>query len=214
MIDGSEVLAHPIIPVVEIGNAHNAVPLSEALLAGGISVIEITLRTAAALDAIKQIRKQTPEMLVGVGTVSTLEQSLNARNAGAQFGVSPGCNREVIQSFQQAGLPFIPGVMTPTEIESAMQENCHFLKFFPASAAGGPSTLKAFSGPYLGQGVQFCATGGVTLENMQSYLDLPIVNSIGGSWLATPRQIAEREWTKITEQAHQACSMTAKGESK
>ncbi len=214
MIDSSSILEHPVIPVVEIADANQAVPLSEAILAGGISILEITLRTENAIDAIELVRKHTPEMLVGAGTVSTLDQSLSARNAGAQFGVSPGCNHEVIESFHHAGLPFIPGVMTPTEIESAMKANCHFLKFFPASAAGGPTTLKAFAGPYLGQGIRFCATGGITLENMQNYFSLPIVNSIGGSWLATPTQIADGNWAQITQQVREANQAYAAGESK
>lgn len=195
-----QIQAQQIIPVVEIDAATNAEPLAEAILNGGISILEITLRTHAAIDAIRVIRHRFPEMLIGAGTILTLEQSVQTRDAGVQFGVSPGLNPEIVKSFQQEQLPFIPGVMTPTEIESAIKLHCSFLKFFPASAAGGPPFLRALSAPYADQDIQFCATGGVTLDNMNEYLELPLVCSIGGSWLASRQQIAENQWTKITQQ--------------
>ena len=143
-------------------------------------------------------------MLVGAGTVTTLEQSAQARDAGAQFGVSPGLNPDIVNSFHNEGLPLLPGVITPTEIESAIGLNCSLLKFFPAAAAGGPTFLGALSGPYASRNISFCATGGITLDNMDQYLQLPLVNSIGGSWLASRQQIAEKQWQQITRQVSQA----------
>lgn len=198
------ILQHPIIPVVEIESAADAAHLAEAILAGGISIIEITLRTDAAIHAIRTIHKRFPEMLVGAGTIVTPEQAGHARDAGAHFGVAPGFNPEIVESFHEASLPFIPGVMTPTEIESAARTGCTLLKFFPARAAGGPEFLRALCGPYRHHGIHFCATGGVTPENMLDYLAIPLVNSIGGSWLATRDQIADKAWEVITQQVELA----------
>lgn len=195
-----KIVAQRIIPVVEIDSANNAVPLAEAIMTGGIPILEVTLRTHEAIESIDKIRNRVPEMLVGAGTVLSLEQSTQVKDAGAQFGVSPGLNPIIVDRFEEMDIPFIPGVMTPTEIESALQKNCLFLKFFPASIAGGPDFLRAISGPYANQGMRFCATGGVKLDNMNEYLDIPIVNSIGGSWLATRSQIVNQQWQQITEQ--------------
>ena len=200
----NEIQRHRVIPVIEIDSVANVEPLVEALLAGGINILEITLRTSSAIDAISIICKQFPDMLVGAGTVLTLEQSQKVQDAGAQFGFAPGLNPEVVKSFHDNALTFIPGVMTPTEIEHAVKLDCHYLKFFPASSAGGPSFLKALSGPYAWSGIQFCATGGVNLKNMNQYLEIPTVAAIGGSWIAARRQIAERSWSTITRQARQA----------
>ena len=195
---------HRIIPVVEIDDAEHAVALSEALLAGGISVIEITLRTPAGVRAIERIARDVPDILVGAGTVLTLEESHQARDAGAQFGVAPGTNRQVVESFHLAGLPFLPGAITPTEIEMAMDAGCRLLKFFPASVSGGPPMLKALQGPYSHKGIQFCATGGIGADNLRDYLSLNAVWAVGGSWLATRRQIADQHWASITAGAKTA----------
>lgn len=202
MID--ELLKRKVIPVIVIKDAEDAVPLAEALLAGGADVIEVTFRTAAAADAISRIHKALPEMLLGAGTVLTTEQADRAIDAGAGFGLAPGLNAKVVKHFQSRGGTFIPGVMTPSEIELGIELGCKLLKFFPAGAAGGVDMLKALSGPYASQGIKFCPTGGVSLNNMIDYLNLPIVSAIGGSWLATKQQIADKDWAVITSQTKEA----------
>ena len=199
-----ELLKRPIVPVIVIENANDAEPLAEALLAGGIDVIEVTFRTAAAADAITRINKAFPDMLLGAGTVLSPEQADQAIDAGAGFGLAPGLNPDVVSRFQSRGGVFIPGVMTPSEIEKALTLGCELLKFFPAENAGGLATLKALSGPYAVTGVKFCPTGGVNLANMTDYLALPIVASIGGSWIATKQQIGQKDWKAITRQASEA----------
>lgn len=199
-----ELLKRPIIPVIVIEDAEDAVPLAEAILAGGIDVIEITFRTAAAADAIARIARACPQMLVGAGTVLTPEQADRAVDAGARFGLAPGLNPDVVKRFQARGGLFVPGVMTPSEIEQGLTLGCKLLKFFPAGAAGGTAMLKALAGPYASQGVQFCPTGGVNLENMMEYLSLPVVAAIGGSWLATKQQIAGKDWSGITANVREA----------
>jgi 2-dehydro-3-deoxyphosphogluconate aldolase/(4S)-4-hydroxy-2-oxoglutarate aldolase len=200
----NELLKRPIIPVIVIEDAADAVPLADALLAGGMDVIEITFRTAAAADAIRAIRQARPDMLVGAGTVVTTEQADRALAAGVSFGLAPGLNPRTVKTFQDAGTLFIPGVMSPSEIEQGLEFGCKLLKFFPAGAAGGVPMLKALGGPYASQGLQFCPTGGINLENMNDYLSLPIVSAIGGSWLATKQQIADKDWERITNQAKAA----------
>ena len=199
-----ELLNRPIIPVIVIEDADDAVPLAEALLEGGVDVIEVTFRTAAAADAISRIAKVFPDMLLGAGTVLTKEQAEKAISAGAGFGLAPGLNPDVVEYFQSLGGFFIPGVMTPSEIEKGMSLGCKLLKFFPAGAAGGISMLKALAGPYASQDVKFCPTGGINLENMNDYLILPMVSCIGGSWLATKQQIAVHQWSVITQQVREA----------
>lgn len=199
-----QLLNRPIIPVIVLDEVEAAEPLAEALLEGGIDVIEITFRTAAAAPAIERIRKKFPEMLVGAGTVVTPEQSQRAIDAGVCFGLAPGLNPETVRFFQQRQILFIPGVLTPSEIELGLSLGCKLLKFFPAGLAGGPKMLSALGGPYAGLGVQFCPTGGVNLDNMNEYLSLPIVSNIGGTWLATQRQIAMKQWSTITRQTKDA----------
>ena len=177
----NDIQRHPVIPVVEIDRAENAVPLAEAIVEGGINIIEITLRTDAAIDAIDRIRKRVPTMLAGAGTVLTREQGKRVREAGAQFGVAPGLDQELVEDFKQYDMPFIPGVMTPSEFTQAHRLGCSMVKFFPAESAGGVKFLKAISGPFQSSGMTVCATGGVTLSNMQSYLDMPMVSAVGGS---------------------------------
>jgi len=199
-----DLLKRPIVPVIVIEDADNAEPLAEALLAGGIDVIEVTFRTAAAADAITRISKAFPDMLLGAGTVLTTEQADRALNAGAGFGLAPGTNPDVVAHFQSRGGVFIPGVMTPSEIEKGLTLDCKLLKFFPAGTAGGVAALKALSGPYAATGVRFCPTGGINPGNMMDYLNLPIVASIGGSWIATKQQISDRDWQAVTRQASEA----------
>lgn len=196
--------ANPIIPVIVIDDENDACPLAEALLNGGIEVIEITFRTKAAAGAIKAIKKQFPDMLLGAGTVITPEKAQIAIDSGVDFGLAPGTNPEIIKLFQKNNTLFIPGVMTPTDIELALANNCTMLKYFPAENAGGVKMLKAMSAPYLSMGVKFCPTGGISIDNMNDYLLLPTVSNIGGSWLATKELIAEKQWLVISEHARAA----------
>ncbi|MEX1180810.1 MAG: bifunctional 4-hydroxy-2-oxoglutarate aldolase/2-dehydro-3-deoxy-phosphogluconate aldolase [Cucumibacter sp.] len=204
-----ELARRAIIPVIVINDAGDAEPLAEALLKGGIDVIEVTFRTAAAADAIAKIAKSFPDMLLGAGTVVTQDQARRAIDAGVSFGLAPGLNPETVKAVQKAGKLFVPGVMTPSEIEQGLSLGCKLLKFFPAELVGGVAFLKAMSGPYAAQGIRFCPTGGVGLDNMNDYLSLDIVFSVGGSWLATSKQIEEKDWVTITKQAKQAVAKVA-----
>jgi 2-dehydro-3-deoxyphosphogluconate aldolase / (4S)-4-hydroxy-2-oxoglutarate aldolase len=199
----------PIMPVIVIDNAENAVPLAEALLAGGLNWIEITLRTQAALESIRRIAASVPEMRVGAGTVITEELGERAIEAGATFGLAPGFSRKILRVFKTANVPFIPGVCTPTEINTALEHHYTYLKFFPAEPAGGAEYLKAANAPYKSYGIRYCPTGGLNLQNMKDYLKLPEVFTIGGSWLATQKQIASKDWATITRQTQEALAVAA-----
>lgn len=194
----------PVIPVIVLDDANDAEPLAEALIKGGLNIIEVTFRTAAAAESIERIAKAFPEMLVGAGTVVTPEQAKRAVDAGSKFGLAPGTDPETIAYFKEQDIPFIPGVMTPSDIQAAIKAGCQHLKFFPAGAAGGPKLLKAMVAPYANLGVKFCPTGGVSLDNMLDYLAMPEVFAIGGSWLATKAQIAAKDWSTITQQVREA----------
>ena len=200
----NEISKRPIIPVIVIEDADDAIPLAEALLEGGMDIVEVTFRTDAAADAVQRIAKAFPKMLLGAGTILTREQAQQALDAGIQFGLAPGLNPEIVNFFRSSGVLFIPGVMTPTEIEKGLSLGCKLQKFFPAGLAGGVKMLQALAGPYSGQDLQFCPTGGVNLDNMNDYLSLPIVSNIGGSWLATKQQIEEKQWSVITGQVKAA----------
>ena len=200
----NELLKRPVIPVIVIDNANDAEPLAEALLKGGMDVIEVTCRTAAAPEALKRIKKAFPEMLVGAGTVVTPDQAKMCIDTGVSFGLAPGLNPDTVKFFQKNKTLFIPGVMTPSEIEQGLVLDCKMLKFFPAGAAGGINMLKNMAAPYVSLGVKFCPTGGVSLDNMNDWLALPIVSAIGGSWLATQKQIADKQWDVITAQVKAA----------
>lgn len=196
--------SRPVVPVIEIANPDDAVPLAKALLAGGIDVIEVTFRTAAAADAMSQIKQHVPDMLVGAGTVVSEDQVQRALEIGVSFGVAPGLNPQTVAAFQAAGIPFLPGIATPSEIERGLSLGCKLLKFFPAEASGGVAMLKALSAPYASLGVQFCPTGGINLQNLQDYLSLPTVASIGGSWIATKQHIETGDWDGISARASDA----------
>lgn len=194
----------PVIPVIVIDDVTDAKPLANALLQGGLNIIEVTFRTAAAAGAIEAIANEFPEMLVGAGTVVTPEQAKIAIESGSKFGLAPGTDPETIAYFKERNVPFIPGIMTPSDIQTAIKAGCEHLKFFPAGAAGGPKLLKAMAAPYTNLGIKFCPTGGVSLDNMNDYLSMPEVFAIGGSWLATKAQIAAKDWGKITTQVKDA----------
>jgi len=199
-----ELLKRPVIPVIVIDDANDAEPLAEALLAGGMDVIEVTCRTAAAPEALARIKKAFPEMLIGAGTVVTSDQARMCIDTGVNFGLAPGLNPDTVRFFQDNNTLFIPGIMTPSEIEQGLALGCKMLKFFPAGAAGGVNMLKNLGAPYASLGVRFCPTGGLNLDNMNDYLSMPIVSAIGGSWLATKRQIAEKQWDVVTQQVKEA----------
>jgi 2-dehydro-3-deoxyphosphogluconate aldolase/(4S)-4-hydroxy-2-oxoglutarate aldolase len=205
----NELLKRPVIPVIVIDNANDAEPLAEALLKGGMDVIEVTCRTATAPEALKRIKKSFPEMLVGAGTVVTPDQAKMCIDVGVSFGLAPGLNPETVKFFQLNKTLFIPGVMTPSEIEQGLALGCKMLKFFPAGAAGGVNMLKNMAAPYVSLGVKFCPTGGVNLDNMNEWLALPIVSAVGGTWLATQKQIADKQWDVITANVKAALAKIA-----
>lgn len=198
-----------VLPVVILDDASLAVPLAEALAAGGLPTIEITLRTPAALAAITAIRQALPQMLVGAGTILSCEQLEQAVAAGAQFGVAPGFSETVVARAHELKLPFFPGVMTPGDVERARAAGCQVLKFFPAEAAGGLTMLQALAGPYSHTGVKFIPTGGIKRESLAGYLAQPIVFAVGGSWLAEKKLLAARDWPAITALAAEAARTVA-----
>ncbi len=197
-----------LVPVVAgLQNVEDALPLAEALLVGGLDVLEITFRTAAAEPAVRLIAQKLPQVILGAGTLLTREQVKRARDAGAKFGVAPGLNPDILRAAQEMNFPFVPGVMTPSEIESALQAGYKLLKFFPANLAGGVPMLKALAGPYGPAGVRFVVLGGVTAANMREFLDLPIVAAVGGSWVVDPTLVAKRDWQAITARTKAALAI-------
>lgn len=191
------VLRGPVVPVVVLDRVEDAVPLGRALLAGGVSTMEITLRTDAALGCIEAVAKELPEMFVGAGTVVTIEDCQRVRDAGGQFMVSPGFHENLHKGSLDTGLALLPGVATATDVVRALQYGYTRLKFFPAEAAGGISALKALTGPF--PQLKICPTGGIGLGNAESYLALSAVMCVGGSWLAPKAEIASGEWAAITQ---------------
>jgi 2-dehydro-3-deoxyphosphogluconate aldolase/(4S)-4-hydroxy-2-oxoglutarate aldolase len=194
-----------VVPVVKIQDAENAVPLGRALLAGDLPLAEITFRTDAAAQAIKNMSEAFPEMLIGAGTVLSVDQVKQARAAGARFMVSPGFNPGVVDYCLDQGIPVTPGVNSPTTIEMALERNLKVLKFFPAEASGGLNLLKAMAGPY--GGVSFIPTGGVNTGNLQNYLSSGLVHACGGTWIAKADMIAAGKFDEITRQAREAVAL-------
>jgi 2-dehydro-3-deoxyphosphogluconate aldolase/(4S)-4-hydroxy-2-oxoglutarate aldolase len=195
----------PVIPVVTIDRVEDAVPVAEALLAGGLGTIEITLRTPHSLAAITAIAKALPGMMVGAGTVLRAADITASRNAGARFLVSPGLTPDLAAAGIASGLPYLPGAVTSSEILAARELNFTFLKFFPAREAGGPALLRAYAPVF--QGIAFCPTGGVTEENAAEYLALPNVPVVGGTWVANREAIAAGDWAGITARAKRAAAL-------
>ena len=189
----------PVIPVIVLNDLAHAVPMARALLAGGVRMLEVTLRTPQALACIEAIAREVPEAVVGAGTVRSRADAQAAARAGAQFAVSPGYTPAVGQACRDAGLALLPGVATGSEIMMAQEDGFTELKFFPAMQAGGPALLKAWSGPFFD--VRFCPTGGVTLQNAPDLLALPNVVCVGGSWLVPTDAMAKGDWALITELA-------------
>jgi 2-dehydro-3-deoxyphosphogluconate aldolase / (4S)-4-hydroxy-2-oxoglutarate aldolase len=186
----------PVIPVIVLNDVAHAVPMARALVAGGIRMLEVTLRTPRALACIEAIAREVPEAVVGAGTVRTKTDAQAAVNAGSRFAVSPGYTSAVGQACRDAGLALLPGVATGSEIMMAQEDGFTELKFFPAVQAGGAAMLKAWSGPFFD--VRFCPTGGVTLQNAPEFLALPNVVCVGGSWLVPADAVAAGDWGRVT----------------
>ncbi len=199
----------PVIPVIVLDDAAHAVPLARALVAGGIRMLEVTLRTPAALACIEAIAREVPQAVAGAGTVRSAADARAARDAGARFAVSPGFTVAVGRACRDLGLPLLPGVATGSEIMQAQEEGYTQLKFFPAMQAGGAAMLKAWSGPF-GE-VLFCPTGGVSAANAGEFLALPNVACVGGSWLTPAAAVAAGDWSRITALAREAASLARPG---
>jgi 2-dehydro-3-deoxyphosphogluconate aldolase/(4S)-4-hydroxy-2-oxoglutarate aldolase len=205
----AEVVAHsPVIPVLTIHDAASAAPLASALARGGVRVIEVTLRTPAALDAIRAIRDEAPDVIVGAGTILTEDDLQRSRDAGACFAVSPGSTSRLLQAARAMNFPFLPGVATASEIMQGLAHDYAIFKFFPAESVGGIAALEALSAPF--SQVRFCPTGGVTLESAPEYLELPGVVCVGGSWLAPLKLIERRDWKSIEALAAKTTAALAK----
>jgi 2-dehydro-3-deoxyphosphogluconate aldolase / (4S)-4-hydroxy-2-oxoglutarate aldolase len=194
--------AGPVMPVMVIQKLEDAVPLAKALVAGGIRVLEITLRTPIAMDAIKLISEEVKDAIVGVGTIATPKQLRAAQDAGAVFAISPGITPTLLNAADAGQIALIPGIATLSELMLGMEQDLDHFKFFPAEAAGGIPMLQAISGPF--PQVTFCPTGGISPGNYNDYLKLPNVACVGGSWLAPQSVVAEKNWGKVTELAKQA----------
>jgi len=193
-----------VIAVLIIDDVEHAVPVAEALLAGGITAMELTLRTPAALDSLIRINEQVPDMLAGVGTVLTTQQVQEIVNAGAALGVAPGLNEDVVRKAQELGLPFAPGIATPSELEKAVSMGCREVKFFPAEAMGGLKYLRSCGAPYRHLGIRYIPLGGLNAGNMSDYLKEPTVVALGGSWIAKRELIQNQDWKTITQNAAEA----------
>jgi 2-dehydro-3-deoxyphosphogluconate aldolase/(4S)-4-hydroxy-2-oxoglutarate aldolase len=200
-----ELAAHgPVIPVIVIDRLEDAVPLAQALVAGGVKVLEVTLRTPVALQAITAMA-QVPGAIVGAGTIRSAADARAAKAAGAVFGVSPGYTTEVGAACREIGLPLLPGVATASEVMAAQADGLSFLKFFPATAAGGIPMLKALTGPF--PDVVFCPTGGISLATAPDFLGLPNVKVCGGSWLTPADAVKAGDWARITQLAREASAL-------
>jgi 2-dehydro-3-deoxyphosphogluconate aldolase/(4S)-4-hydroxy-2-oxoglutarate aldolase len=205
-----QVAAIGVVPVIALDDARQALPLADALADGGLRVIEVTFRTAAAIDTIRQIARHRPDMLVGAGTVLTETQADAALAAGAMFALSPGIDRAVLDHATRIGLPFAPGIMTPSDLQIALRAECKLVKFFPAMAAGGLNMLKNIAAPYLHTGIGFNPTGGVTRENLTDWLAYQPVRAVGGTWIATSADIAAGNWEQIRRNTAEATGLVRK----
>ncbi len=195
----------PIVPVVVVEDIKDAVPLAQSLIEGGIHIIEVTLRSSCALEAIELIAKNVPKMRVGAGTILNPTQLEQAQNRGAEFLISPGLTIKLLEYAKKKDMPLIPGVSSSSEVMQALELGYSALKFFPAEYCGGVKLLNAFNGPF--KGVKFCPTGGISADNMRSYLNLENVLCVGGSWLTPKNLIQNKEWDKITEICKQSLAL-------
>jgi len=190
-----------VMAVIVVDEAPHVIPLAQALIACGIDVMELTLRTPAAVEALRLVKQEVPQMLAGVGTVLSPQQIDEVMDAGADFAVSPGLNPRVVKHAQAVGLPFAPGVATPSEIERAVELGCRELKFFPAEPIGGMPYLKSMSAPYLHLGLRFIPLGGIDSKGLAAYLADSSVLAVGGSWIAPRQIIAKNDWSTVIDRA-------------
>lgn len=199
-----------VVAVLVIDELKHAVPLARALLKGGIDAIELTLRTDAAMEAARIIKQEVPEITLGFGTVLTLEQVKAAAELGADFAVAPGCNPKIIAAAREQGLSFAPGIVSPTDIEIAIEQGCRILKYFPAETAGGMRHLTNMAAPYQYLDLKFIPLGGLNMENAGSYLQSPLITAIGGSWIASRQMIQAEDWGAITQNAFEVRKLIEK----
>lgn len=193
-----------ILPAVTLEDSGKALKVAQAILEGGLNVMEVPFRTAEAVKSIVTVRTELPDMIIGAGTILSVEQLHQAAESGAQFGLAPGFNPSVVKEAIKLNFPFIPGVMTPSEVELALEIGCRILKLFPASQVGGLEMLKALEGPYKHTGVKFIPMGGVNLQNIKAFIQHSMVIAIGGSWLATKKLISENNYNQIKINALEA----------
>ena len=204
----AERLAHSgVVAVVTVENPDDAGPIARALLAGGVGAIELTFRTARAAESIRRIRAEVPEILAGAGTLLNRAHVEAAIEAGAVFGVAPGCNPATIAAARECGLPFAPGVMTPTDMEIALEHGCRVLKYFPATNLAGPSALETMATPFAHLGLRFIPLGGINLASLPPWLASASVLCVGGSWLAPRDVIQRKDWAVIQANAEQAAAV-------
>jgi 2-dehydro-3-deoxyphosphogluconate aldolase/(4S)-4-hydroxy-2-oxoglutarate aldolase len=208
-VNAESFLKQRLLCITVVDRAEDAVPLAEALLAGGLHVMEITFRTAAAAESIRRIRQKVPQIAIGAGTLLSPDQVQEAIDVGAQFGVSPGLNEAVLNAAGERDLPFFPGVLTPTEVDRALNLGWKHLKFFPAEPAGGAAMLKALAAPFAHTGVKFVPTGGINAAKLLDYLALPQVAAVAGSWMGDRKLIQGKAWSKITALTAEAVKIAA-----
>jgi len=199
-----------VVPVIAIESKELALPMADALVKGGLPVAEITFRTDAAADVISLLKKERPDIFLGAGTITAVDQLLRARDCGAVFGVSPGFNPMVVKKAVEIGFPLFPGVLTPSEIEQGLSMGLKVLKYFPAEASGGIPMLKAVSAPYGHLGVRFIPTGGISIENLEDYLKLPQVIVCGGTWIAKKEVISAKKWDTIERNAAEVVNLVSR----
>ena len=198
-----------VVPILAIENVEAALPLANALLQGGLPVVEITFRTAAAAEVIRVLAQECPRLVVGAGTVLTPANLKSAKDSGAAFAVAPGLNPDIVKRARDVGLPFVPGVATPTDIEMGLALGCKLLKFFPAEALGGVAMLEALSAPFQHTGLRFMPTGGLNLANLESYLKLQTVAAAGGTWIARRQDLLDGQWAEIRDRCIAALEIVA-----
>lgn len=198
-----------VVPVIAIDSVDAAIPLADALLEGGLPLVEITFRTPAAAKVIETVARHRPELFVGAGTVVTASNLETATSCGAKFAVAPGLNPAIVNRAREVGLPFLPGVCTPSDIEQALSLGYTVLKFFPAEASGGIDMIKALAGPYGHLGVRFMPTGGVNINNLAAYLAIDAVVAVGGTWIAKKEDLLEGRWSEIRDRCKRVVELMA-----
>lgn len=199
-----------LLAVLSIENTRDAVPLAQALVASGVRIMELALRTPVAFECLKLICKKVPEMVAGVGTILSADQMRKSKEIGAAFGVSPGFSRELIYAASEINFPYAPGVMTPSDVQDAVIHGCRFLKFFPAETGGGVIHLRSMNAPFAHLNLQYIVLGGLNSENAETYLAEPCVSVLGGSWIAPKDLISKHDWQGIQDRAREARSLVDK----